>query len=153
MLNDVASPEGADAGARDINRRTIAKGVAWTVPVIMIATAAPAAAASGNAATPSTVRLVADELGSISVFFSSVTGTPTVQITGVTGLNVASFDSASRPVAAGGTTFSLTRSNNGNFTGTVTVTFQVAGDVPTNYKAVFTYSRSKGAQTVSAQAA
>jgi hypothetical protein len=46
MLNDVATPEGADAGPREINRRTIAKGVAWTVPVIVMATAAPAAAAS-----------------------------------------------------------------------------------------------------------
>ncbi|MGO4340865.1 hypothetical protein [Pedococcus sp. 2YAF34] len=35
------------SGAREIDRRTIAKGVAWTVPVVIVATAAPAAAASG----------------------------------------------------------------------------------------------------------
>jgi hypothetical protein len=35
-------------GAREIDRRTIPKGVAWTVPVVIVATAAPAAAASGN---------------------------------------------------------------------------------------------------------
>lgn len=37
--------------ARGIDRRTIAKGVAWTVPVVIVATAAPAVAASGVTAT------------------------------------------------------------------------------------------------------
>ena len=32
-----------------VSRRTVALGAAWSVPVILVATAAPAAAASGNA--------------------------------------------------------------------------------------------------------
>jgi hypothetical protein len=34
----------------DVSRRTIAQGLAWTVPAIIVATAAPAAAASGTPA-------------------------------------------------------------------------------------------------------
>lgn len=34
----------------DINRRTLVAGAAWTVPAILVATAAPAAAASGTPA-------------------------------------------------------------------------------------------------------
>lgn len=40
--------DGASGTGREIDRRTIAKGVAWTVPVVIVATAAPAAAASGD---------------------------------------------------------------------------------------------------------
>lgn len=43
LLNESAAPT-----AREIDRRTIAKGVAWTVPVVIVATAAPAAAGSAN---------------------------------------------------------------------------------------------------------
>lgn len=39
--------DGSVTAPREIDRRTIAKGVAWTVPVVIVATAAPAVAASG----------------------------------------------------------------------------------------------------------
>jgi len=48
MHNDDALVDEAAAQTRQIDRRTIAKGVAWTVPVVIVATAAPAAAASGS---------------------------------------------------------------------------------------------------------
>jgi len=40
---------GKDGGKPLVSRRTVALGAAWSVPVIVLATAAPAAAASGNA--------------------------------------------------------------------------------------------------------
>lgn len=47
MFKDDARLMQAAGAGREIDRRTIAKGVAWTVPVVIVATAAPAAAASG----------------------------------------------------------------------------------------------------------
>jgi hypothetical protein len=44
--DDAVTAEGTGS-AREIDRRTVAKGVAWSVPAIIVATAAPAAAASG----------------------------------------------------------------------------------------------------------
>jgi hypothetical protein len=46
MRKDDGLLDGASGTGREIDRRTIAKGVAWTVPVVIVATAAPAAAAS-----------------------------------------------------------------------------------------------------------
>ena len=46
MHKDDARLDESATAAREIDRRTIAKGVAWTVPVVIVATAAPAAAAS-----------------------------------------------------------------------------------------------------------
>jgi hypothetical protein len=48
MHKDNGLLDGVTGTGREINRRTIAKGVAWTVPVVIVATAAPAAAASGG---------------------------------------------------------------------------------------------------------
>jgi hypothetical protein len=48
MRKDDGLLDGASGTGREIDRRTIAKGVAWTVPVVIVATAAPAAAASGD---------------------------------------------------------------------------------------------------------
>jgi hypothetical protein len=45
MRKDEVVPQGTGT-VREIDRRTVAKGVAWTVPVVIVATAAPAAAAS-----------------------------------------------------------------------------------------------------------
>jgi hypothetical protein len=55
MRKDDGLFDGTGGTGREIDRRTIAKGVAWTVPVVIVATAAPAAAASGGV-TPSAVR-------------------------------------------------------------------------------------------------
>ena len=46
MHKDDARLDESATATREIDRRTIAKGVAWTVPVVIVATAAPAAAAS-----------------------------------------------------------------------------------------------------------
>jgi hypothetical protein len=46
MRKDDGLLDGASGTGREIDRRTIAKGVAWTVPVVIVATAAPAVAAS-----------------------------------------------------------------------------------------------------------
>jgi hypothetical protein len=53
MRKDDSLLDGASGAGREIDRRTIAKGVAWTVPVVIVATAAPAAAASGSVAVSS----------------------------------------------------------------------------------------------------
>jgi hypothetical protein len=46
MFKDDARLDESAVETREVSRRTIAKGVAWTVPAIIVATAAPAAAAS-----------------------------------------------------------------------------------------------------------
>jgi hypothetical protein len=46
MRKDDSLLDGASGTGREIDRRTIAKGVAWTVPAVIVATAAPAAATS-----------------------------------------------------------------------------------------------------------
>ncbi|WP_156399909.1 hypothetical protein [Phycicoccus sp. Soil748] len=48
MFKDESAAEKSAPGGREIDRRAITKGVAWTVPVVIVATAAPAAAASGS---------------------------------------------------------------------------------------------------------
>lgn len=46
-MNDMNEPAGLEK-PRGVSRRTVAKGVAWAVPAITLATATPAFAASGN---------------------------------------------------------------------------------------------------------
>src|SRR6476659_11069712 len=88
MHKDDALIDEAAAQAREIDRRTIAKGVAWTVPVVIVATAAPAAAGSANPSTTTFVSATGRQNGlsvnaNFTLFFS---GSPssTVVITSVT---------------------------------------------------------------------
>ena len=69
-----------------VNRRTIALGAAWSVPVIVMATAAPAAAASGDVVTSgggTGTRIVADKEVDFKLTFTSNVAT-TVSILSVT---------------------------------------------------------------------
>jgi hypothetical protein len=59
MRKDEVVPEGTGT-AREIDRRTVAKGVAWTVPAVIVATAAPAAATSGMTVSPALSRVAMD---------------------------------------------------------------------------------------------
>lgn len=72
MLKDDARVDGSLAAAREIDRRTIAKGVAWTVPVVIVATAAPAAAASGTATIQSVAATYVPAVGSANATVSLV---------------------------------------------------------------------------------
>lgn len=75
MHKDDARPDGSATATREIDRRTIAKGVAWSVPVVIVATAAPAAATSGMAATPALSTASID---------SHLNGRPSFRFTGST---------------------------------------------------------------------
>src|SRR6476659_7520742 len=90
MLRDDAllTAESAAPTMRELDRRTIAKGVAWTVPVVIVATAAPAAAGSTTPSTTTFVSATGRQNGlsvnaNFTLFFS---GSPssTVVITSVT---------------------------------------------------------------------
>jgi hypothetical protein len=86
MRTDDSLLDGASGAGREIDRRTIAKGVAWTVPVVIVATAAPAAAGSGNA-TPASLYVVGTNSGqsySATLSFAGVTGTSTVTLRSLT---------------------------------------------------------------------
>jgi hypothetical protein len=71
MRKDDGLFDGAGGTGREIDRRTIAKGVAWTVPVVIVATAAPAAAASYSEG------LVASKQGSTWTFSLTLTNKST----------------------------------------------------------------------------
>lgn len=65
MRKDDGLLDGASGTGREIDRRTIAKGVAWSVPVVIVATAAPAAAASGHITMTSLSGKVAGQSGNV----------------------------------------------------------------------------------------
>jgi hypothetical protein len=60
MRKDDGLLDGASGTGREIDRRTIAKGVAWTVPAVIVATAAPAAATSRMTANPALTSVELD---------------------------------------------------------------------------------------------
>ena len=71
-----------DSGTPLVNRRTVALGAAWSVPVIILATAAPAAAASGAVpvvnATVVADKVAADKFGTKTMnFVMTLTNTGT----------------------------------------------------------------------------
>ena len=84
LLNESAAPT-----AREIDRRTIAKGVAWTVPVVIVATAAPAAAGSANPSPTTTFVSSTGHQNGLSVnanftLFFTGSASSTVEVTGLT---------------------------------------------------------------------
>lgn len=89
MLEELSSDKatGATGAARGIERRTVLKGAAWSVPVIAAAVAAPAASASVNNAA---VALTDDvtSLLTLNVLDSASTATAAVAITVPTTLRV-----------------------------------------------------------------
>ena len=131
LLNESAAPS-----AREIDRRTIAKGVAWTVPVVIVATAAPAAAGSVN---PSPTTMFVSSTGhqnglsvkaNFTLFFN---GSPssTVVITSVTSTgDTWTWPTAPLALSAGSkgqlkTTFQGSRAR--STAATVTITFKIDG--------------------------
>lgn len=84
MHKDESLVDEAAAQTREINRRTIAKGVAWTVPVVIVATAAPAAAASPTPAPKiGTPTVTSNKVGAVGAkrneFTVSFTNSGTAQ--------------------------------------------------------------------------
>lgn len=153
MHQDDACAQQWSAGTRAIDRRTIAKGVAWSVPVVIVATAAPAAATS-NPVLPTAVTLVPGKSGNITIALDSGSPNPDVKITGVTGGGVtwSSVDGvAQRAVSTDSKgcnlTFTLAQNSNGVLNGVVTVTFTLS--TGSAWKVLFTYAGTKDAQTAS----
>jgi hypothetical protein len=104
MRKDDGLLDGAGGTGREIDRRTIAKGVAWTVPVVVVATAAPAAAGSGDLHLAAAATLGNPDGNNHEIHFTAyshgVAGT--VQITVPGGKDVWSTESGSVAVAANG---------------------------------------------------
>ncbi|MDF2094119.1 hypothetical protein P0Y31_17350 [Knoellia sp. 3-2P3] len=111
MHRDDAAVDTLADGAREIDRRTIAKGVAWTVPVVIVATAAPAAAASQP--TFPTVSFT-QKAGSLNPATGAVTFSLTLTSTGSGQIRFTLMDGASaqglpfvQAIAAGSNTLSF----------------------------------------------
>ena len=111
MHRDDAAVDTLADGAREIDRRTIAKGVAWTVPVVIVATAAPAAAAS-QPSTP-TVSFT-QKAGSLNPATGTITFSLTLTSTGSGQIRFTLMEGASaqglpfvQPITAGSNTLSF----------------------------------------------
>ena len=121
-----------DSGTPLVKRRTVALGAAWSVPVIVLATAAPAAAASGDApvvnATVVADKEPANQFGTKKVNF---TMTLTNTGTGAGSVEVLSVTSS----ATTGTTTGVP----------TTVTVPVGGSVPVTFS--YTYEGNAGTAT------
>lgn len=86
--------DNVDAGGsapREVSRRTIAKGAAWSVPVVIMATAAPAAASSHDQAAAVFITGTASKGGAgdnrevtFTLTFNAV-GTNTITVNSITG--------------------------------------------------------------------
>jgi hypothetical protein len=120
-----------------VSRRTVALGAAWSVPVIIMATAAPAAAGSGvnNAVLATSTGEKGEAVGAnrevtFVLSFGAIQGTNSVAITSIdgggpwTGLPTAT---ATVDAAHPSVPFSLTRPDTNNSTLTVVVTYTVNG--------------------------
>lgn len=70
-----------DSGTPLVSRRTVALGAAWSVPVIVLATAAPAAAASGGAPVVA-ATVLADKVAAHKFDTKTVNFTMTLTNTG-----------------------------------------------------------------------
>lgn len=131
LLNESAAPT-----AREIDRRTIAKGVAWTVPVVIVATAAPASAGSVNPSPATTfVSSTGRQNGksakaNFTLFFTGLVSS-TVVVTSVTSTgDTWTWPTAPLALSAGSkgqlkTTFQASRKR--STAATVTITFKVDG--------------------------
>lgn len=128
---------GAASAKPQVSRRTVALGAAWSVPVIMVATAAPAVAASGdvNAVLATATAEKGEAVGpnrevTFVLSFVAIVGVNSVAITSIdgggpwTGLPTATatVDAATPSVA-----FLLSRVETNNSTLTVLVHYTVNG--------------------------
>lgn len=131
LLNESAAPT-----AREIDRRTIAKGVAWTVPVVIVATAAPAAA--GSTDPSSTTKFVSSTghqngLSSNANFTLFFTGSAssTVEVTGLTSAgDTWTWPTGPLALSAGSKgqlKMTFTGSRTRSTAATVTITFKIDG--------------------------
>jgi hypothetical protein len=132
--------EQSEAGrAPLVSRRTVAIGAAWSVPVIMAATAAPAAAASIVPAQSATATLVhgTGKNYTLTLFFNLPAGSSEViTITSVvagSGKTLSTFgdvpQSKTVTAAAPDAIYALTRSGDNSAT-TAVVTYTVDGGLP-----------------------
>jgi hypothetical protein len=122
-----------------VNRRTVALGAAWSVPVIVMATAAPAAAASGVGNRSALLATATGEKGeavglnrqvSFILSFGSIVGSNSVAITSIDGGGPwAGVPTAAVTIDAAHTSapFSVTRPDTDNSTLTVLVHYTVNG--------------------------
>jgi hypothetical protein len=157
MRKDDGLLDGASGTGREIDRRTIAKGVAWTVPVVIVATAAPAAAAvSPDPVIPMAVTLnPSGGNGTITINFDNGSPNQSVRLKSVSGANETwildanSQNTTSSATAGCSLTFTCGRRNSGNLTGAVTVEFEMSvGAAVATWKAEFDYNKEKVSKTM-----
>lgn len=156
MFRDDARLDHAIAAAADVSRRTVNRGIAWSVPVVMAAVAAPAAGGS-QPPTPTRVLPTAVTLtpgnkgGSIVIDFGKGDVNSKATITSVLGggatwsYETAGKDSTSTATGTSKLTFTLTQNTSSNLNGTVTVQFSLSSG--SKWQATFSYSNTKEAKT------
>jgi hypothetical protein len=154
MYRDQTQLDEAIAEAVDLDRRTVSRAMAWSVPVVMAAVAAPAATGSQPTPTPvlpTGVILTPGNKGSVAIDFGKGDANVTVTLTAVTGGGATwAPESGGKVTTSTATTtskltFTVAQNSSGNLNGTVTVRFSLSSG--SNWEATFSYSNAKEAQT------
>jgi len=111
---------------KGISRRTIVKGAAWSVPVVIIGTAAPAMAVSGN---QTATAVSASHNGANYTFTFNITNssTHTYSIAGFTASGFTGLSSATTTINANGSTTVTVVGQNNAKPSNVTLSFTLSG--------------------------
>lgn len=122
--------DGASGTGREIDRRTIAKGVAWTVPVVIVATAAPAAAASGSVALGPVTGTLDPSTGAVTVsgtVSSSGDGNQVTFLTVSRGTSSTSVNQSMSLSKGGSNPFSFVAPSSGGVANSYVLTYSING--------------------------
>jgi hypothetical protein len=132
-------------GGGELDRRTVAAGLAWAVPAIVVATASPAAVASGTTVVTSATAMLnpADDTTTFTVGLSS-TAPVNVQFLLLDGAEPEGLPVA-RAVGSGDNTVSFTVKGPGLHAGPAVLTWSTDGDttprpLPVNVASPTTYA-------------
>ncbi|NNG39325.1 hypothetical protein HJ588_08560 [Flexivirga sp. ID2601S] len=138
MVNQ--SSQSRRSGRDAVTRRTVAKGAAWSVPVVALAAGAPAASASPatcdvTLSVPGGAKVPPEMTVGMDVTVVNNSGTEqTVTILSITGPNSGVWgptDPSTFPASPGTSTVTLNVSRSNNANGDATITYEVCGQTKT----------------------
>ena len=126
-----------------INRRQVATGASWALPLIAVGSAAPAMAASLGCPSPPEATLVSqtNDSATIELDFPPFVGTYIFEILTVSGVSFQAPTTLTYPVVTSTLLLTLPRSNSSAGSGTVTVTYRlvVVGTLEVCLESAFTF--------------
>jgi hypothetical protein len=131
MRKDESQLNDAFSDAVEMDRRTVNRAMAWSVPVVMAAVAAPAATGSSHAEIASASGSQPTKGGPVTFTFTfkNISGTNAIGFSSISGSGWGALPTGQTwtvtPTATT-VTFQIARTNSGNV-GTVTVTLTVNG--------------------------